>query len=199
MSRTLFLTLLVACSPSLESANRHAAETNQRSIATLEQARAAAGTPFKPAIVSFDGATPVLAGARSHGLAEEERIYATPSGLVFIGGYCTAHAGCGSGCSHSASYHFAHAADGHVVILRERPILRSVNVEVAQCGDDCGGGTQPNLDRQDRPPAGAPSPPPPPLQGDALGVSAIEQVEVRDMSYAVERVATWCKHPIPRP
>ncbi|MBA3460692.1 MAG: hypothetical protein H0T46_12060 [Deltaproteobacteria bacterium] len=200
--------LVAGCAPSLTQANRDATTHNEKAVGALERRVAEAGTPFVPPTVEIrvadvppDPNAPAgaprstaplanpAASAGAHGLVQLERLYRVDGQLAFMGGVCVEPASCGTGCGISALYRYARAADGRVVILRLRPSVRTVRIEVDQCGDDCGGGAQP-------PPEPAPSG----LETVALlGVSALDQVEVRELRYSIVRVDTWCANPIPRP
>lgn len=207
-ARTLTLGLLIAgCGPSLTQATRDVDAHNETSSQRLMRRVAEAGTPLTPASIEIQiaGATPdpyapagappstapmgsPAATAGALGLVESEKLYRVGDQLAFVGGMCAERAACGAGCGMSAEYRYARAADGHLVILRIRPIVSTVRVKVDQCGSDCGG----------VPPGREPHPPAM-VTGALLDVRSLDQVEVRDLGYPLRRVDTWCANPEPRP
>lgn len=207
-ARTLTLGILVAgCGPSLTQATSDTTAYNETSERKLTRRVADAGTPLTPATLAFRvagtapdpnapaGASPStapmgtpVASAGANGLVEDEKLYRVGDQIAFVGGMCAERAQCGSGCGISAEYRYARAADGHLVVLRIRPIISPVRVKVEHCGDECGGAPPP------------PEPPPPAVTtGVVLDVRALDQVEIRDLGYPLRRVDTWCSSPEPRP
>lgn len=182
--RVLFALLLAGCVPS----QAHLDAENKSAASDADAKAAAAGTPFTPASTSV----PLTrAGITMEGLIAGELVVRTDTGeLAFAGGACLERAKCGDGCAVSATYHYVHARDGHVVIVRDRPIAIAVATrDDPSCPAGCGGGT----------------PPPPPLvpvqaitvQG--LGITDPAQLEVRDNRYEVKYIARRCTNTTPVP
>ena len=200
--RIIVFLALAACGPSFEQVSAEAERDNQRARAAADQRAARGGTAFAPAQVAIEEPAPpalsppsdpsakiatLVAGPGQHGLGDDERLYAAPDGqLAFLGMACALSSG-SCGCDVAMSYRYLHAADGHVVVVRLRPEIRTRTIEVkGSCGFGCGQPPVPPHAMQ-------------PVQAMALGVSALDCVEVREESYALESIHEHCEHMIPAP
>ncbi|MFT3696154.1 MAG: hypothetical protein QM831_23650 [Kofleriaceae bacterium] len=170
-----FALILAACAPS----QVHLDADNKAASDRADARTAATGVAFTPAIVSVPAPTTGLAAI---GLLEGEAVVATPDGeLAFIPQACLEQIHCGQGCARFATYHYANAADGHVVIVRMRPMPYAVATETdASCYAGCGGAPQ----------AGAL--PTPTVDAARLGTSDLGKIQIVDNHYAVEYVAHRC-------
>ena len=199
-----------ACAPSLHELDTE----NQRALARAQAAAAAAGTPFTPATIGVadphpppddpyvdrgltraGAAATLAADAGWHGLLESEHVVALrgTGELVLLGGVCVRRSECG-GCATYAEYQYVHARDGHVVVIRMHPHDEVVaRHDDPSCPAGCGGGT----------PRGAPAAQgdgkAPPTMGQALGITSLDQLEIRDDAYTVKLVDDVCTNTTPVP
>lgn len=205
--------VVAGCAPSL-----HELETdNHHALARADAAAAAAGTPFTPATIEVAdplppaapqpgyaaasasspaaGAPATLAAAAGwHGLLDSEHVVALRSTgeLVLLGGVCVRRGRCG-GCSGYAEYRYAHARDGHVVVVRMHPLEEVVaSHDDPSCPAGCGGGNPAST-------MAAQAGMAPPATGARLGITSLAQLEIRDDAYPVKLVETVCTNTTPVP
>ncbi len=175
-----------ACGPSL----REMADRNRRALASAEAQRGAAGPAFEPPRVVVDPAR-VVAAEGSHGLEPGEALYADATGqLVLVAAACAVPARCGDGCLRPVTYSFHRAPGGRVVVVRTRVVYDVVRTEEdPNCPAGCGGGA---------PPAGRAEPREAP-SGAGLGVTTLDRVELRTVTYAEQLVDRVCTNTTPVP
>lgn len=177
---------MTACGPSLRAIEEH----NRRARTDAEAATRAAGSVFEPPRVEVDPAHDV-ASAGSHGLEQGEWLYADASGqLVLVAAACAVRARCGDDCERPVEYSFHRARDGRVVIVRSRVVLEEVRTEDdPNCPALCGGGAPRFGSAAVR---GA-------LSGAGLGVTELDRVELRTVTYAEQIVRRVCTNTTPIP
>ena len=201
---------LAACAPSL----RELDADNQHALSRAESTAAAAGTPFTPATIGVadphpppddpyrdrgleraGAAATLAADAGWHGLLDGEHVVALrgTGELVLLGGVCVRRSECGE-CATYADYRYVHARDGHVVIIRLHPHDEVVaRHDDPSCPAGCAGGT-PRL-----PPAAQGDGKAPPTIGERLGITSLDQLEIRDDAYTVKLVDDVCTNTTPVP
>ncbi|CAN5381313.1 hypothetical protein BH11MYX1_BH11MYX1_17220 [soil metagenome] len=198
--RITWLAVVVACAPNLAELDRD----NAAAVARSQRNLAAAGTPFTPVSVSIADLAEADA-PRSHdalpahvsqpadpkALLGTEHVGALDDGrLVFAGAYCVQTAKCSNDCREYASYTFATAADGHVIVTRTHPRYVAVaSHDDSSCSGSCGGTQQAHRDQGDDPATLA----------AVLGKLTPDQVEIRDNSYTVKYVEQVCTNMTPVP
>lgn len=175
-----------ACGPSLRAIEEHNLQARAEAGATIR----AAGRVFEPSAVTVDPEH-VVASEGSHGLEHGETLYTDTSGqLVFVSEACAMRARCGDECARRVEYSYHHAPGGRVIIVRshvEREVARSE--DDPSCPAGCGGGAQRSMPM---PTSAAPS-------GMALGVNALDRVELRTVAYVEQVVERVCTNTTPVP
>ncbi|MFT3696155.1 MAG: hypothetical protein QM831_23655 [Kofleriaceae bacterium] len=184
----LALLLLISCAPS----QAHLDAENKTSLDHATAKATASGAPFAP---TASQVPIVTTGLPATGLIGGELVIKLESGeLAFAGFACLEPARCGDGCGRAATYQYAHASDGHVVIVRDRPIWVAVATkDDPSCPAGCGGGTPQARVMRD------PNAPPPTMAASGLGITDLAKLEIRDNSYRMEYVDRVCTNTTPVP